>query len=179
SVDTNDVAGLLPGLASAHTTAVLKGKTEDEVRTTIAGAAAGTTDDVAGEPAVEIHKPKLTIVTRIESLDDLTPELATKFQVVPSVGPAQRIFELPDVVVEARGALLGTQLREGGVGKFETQQSVETCRVTVADSKDIPELPNARSPAWAAAKRNMARANAEIVHKITTERSGPVANCVV
>ena len=54
--------------------------------------------------------PKLTIVTSVEGLDDLTPELAAKFPIVPSVGPGQRILELPDVVVEAHGALLGSEI---------------------------------------------------------------------
>ena len=88
SVDANNVAGLLPRLTGAHTTANLEGETEDEVRTTIAGAAGGTTNNVAGEPSVEIHKPKLTIVTRIECLDHLTPELPTKFNVMPAPRPS-------------------------------------------------------------------------------------------
>src|SRR5262249_29303842 len=109
----------------------------------------------------------------------LTPELATKFQVVPSAGPAQRIFELPDVVVEARGALLSTQVRERGVRKAEKQQSVETCRVAVTDSEAMSEIPNARIPACSAAKRDMTPANAEIVDQIAAEHSRPVTNRVV
>ena len=79
----------------------MKRETKDEVRTTIAGAVASTTDDLLVNRPSKSIRPKLTIVTRVERLDDLTPELAAKFQVVPSMGPAQRIFELPDVVIEA------------------------------------------------------------------------------
>ena len=111
-VDTNDIARLFPCLAGADTTAELKGKPEDEVRTAIAGAGSSTTDDVAGEPAVKVHQPKFTIIARIEGLDDLAPELPAEFNVVPAVSPRYRIFELPDVVVEVRGAFLGPQVRE-------------------------------------------------------------------
>src|SRR5882762_5377643 len=113
SVDTNDIAGLLPGFAGADTTAKLKGEPEEEVRSPIPSAGASTTDSVAAEPAVKIHDAKLTIVTRIEGLDNLTPELPTKFNVVPAARPGYCIFELPDVVVEARGTLLGPQVVEG------------------------------------------------------------------
>ena len=83
------------------------------------------------------------------------------------------------MVVETRCALLGAQVREGGVGEVESQQSVKTCRVAIPDSEGVAELPDARIPAGTAAERNMAPAHTEIIYKITGDRSRPVANCVV
>ena len=90
----------------------MKGEPEDEVRATIAGAGASTTCDLAAEPAVKVHQTKLAIVARIEGIDNLTPDLAAKLKVVPAARPTYRVFELPDVVVKVRSALLGPQVRE-------------------------------------------------------------------
>jgi hypothetical protein len=53
---------------------------------------------------------QLSIVTSVERLDDLTPKLASEFQVVASVRPTQPILELPDVVVKAGSAFLSPKI---------------------------------------------------------------------
>ena len=126
-----------------------------------------------------MHKAKLAIVTGIEGFDDLTPELAAKFNVVPAVRPSYRIFELPDVVIEALGALPGPQIIDGCVGEIEGEKSVETRRVTIADSNGIAELSDTGSPAIPAIQRNMAPTNAGVIDEAGADQARPIAYGVV
>src|ERR1700730_2155947 len=98
---------------------------------------------------------------------------------MPSVRPADRIFELPYVVVKALSLLRATQIGKGRIGEVQSQQSGKICGVTISDSKRVPELSDARSPAIAAVERHMAPTDAGMIHKVTADRSGPVANGIV
>src|SRR5216684_8496007 len=98
---------------------------------------------------------------------------------MPSVGPAHGIFELPYVVIEARGLLRGTQVSKVRVEEFQIQQSINTRRVAIPDSKGIAELSDARGPATTTVERDMAPAEAGIIHKITCNRSSPITNGIV
>jgi hypothetical protein len=59
----------------------LTGETQDEVGSTVTGASGGTTDGVAGEAAIEVHKTQFTVVARIEGLDDVVNIFGADFQV--------------------------------------------------------------------------------------------------
>src|ERR1700730_14163737 len=98
---------------------------------------------------------------------------------MPSVRPADRIFELPYVVVKALSLLRATQIGKGRTGEVQGQQSGKICGVTISDSKRVAELSDARGPAITAVERHMAPTDAGIIHKITVDRSGPVANGIV
>ena len=112
-IDADNIARLLPGLSGAYAATNLKGQSKNEVRSAIACVGHRNGCRGIGEPAVKVHQAKFAIVACIESLDDITPVLAAKFQRVPAARPADRIFELPDFIIKARRALLGPQVRQG------------------------------------------------------------------
>src|ERR1700738_36858 len=123
------------------------GEPEKETRTPVPRAAAATTDGVASEPAIKLHDAKLSIITRIEGLDDIVIELAAEFEGVPSVRPGDRIFGLPDFIVKACRLLRGSEVRQCGIAKVDGQQPVDARRVAIPYAKCIAKLPDARSPA--------------------------------
>ena len=91
---------------------------------------------------------------------------------------ADRIFELPDMVVEALGAFLSSKVSERRVGEIYSQESIEACRVAVPDAKSVAELADARIPAIAGIECDVAPAHAEVVHKVAANRARPVSNSV-
>ena len=103
SVEANNIFGLLPGFAGADTAAKGIGQAKEEVRGSISCAGGSTTDGVAGEPAIKVQITKLAIIAGIEGLDDLMIELAAEFKCVPTVGPGNGVFRLPNVVIEVLG----------------------------------------------------------------------------
>src|SRR5882762_9725986 len=155
------------------------GETQEEVGATVSCAGASTSDRVAREPPIKLHDAKLPIVTRIEGLDALVIELAAEFEGVPTVRPGNRVFGLPDLVVEARRLFCGSEVRQSGIAKVDGQQPVDARRVTIADAKGIAELSDARSPASTAIQRDMAPTDTRVIEEIAADGSAPIADYVI
>src|SRR3954468_6523403 len=95
------------------------------------------------------------------------------------VTPGQPIRELPYVVIEALGGLRGAYVAHRCIAEVESKQAGEASGVAVSDTQSVAELPHARGPAVAAIQRDMAPANASVVHQGVSNHAGPVANGVV
>src|SRR5205807_10529782 len=95
---------------------------KDKIRGAIAARRGGSGGP--GEASIELHETQFTIVARIERLDDLAPPLTTEFHGVPSMIPAQSIFRLPYVVIEALRVHCASQGRNERVLQMEIEQSI-------------------------------------------------------
>ena len=62
------------------------------------------------------------------------------------MGPSNGVFRLPDVVIEVLGVYRGPEVTDVGIAELDGQESVETGRVTVADTEGIAELTDAGIP---------------------------------
>jgi len=176
SIDADYIAHLLPGPSRTHAATVLEREPKEKVRATIA---ATRTDGGRREPSIEVHQPQLAVVTSVERLDGLTPQLTTKFEVMPTMGPAHRIFELPNMIIEKLRALLGTDVSYHRIVEVQSEQAREITGIAVSDAQRIAELSHARAPAIAGIYRDMASADSSVINYVVANGSTPVADSVI
>ena len=176
-IDADDVAGLLPGFSGTYAATVLIIEAEDKIRTTVTIRAA--CNGWTGESSVEVHETQLTVVAGIEGLDDLTPVLTTKLEVMPAMVPAERIFDLPYVVIEVLGLLCGSEVADGRIVEVEREQARRDFLGCHCRCPACCRTARRRMPSFAAIQRDMAPAKAGIIHQVVADRAGPVTNGVV
>jgi hypothetical protein len=105
---------------------------------------------------------QLTAVAGIERLDDLLPVLAAKFKGMPTAGYAYRIFNLPDVIIETRRRLTGSDVRDSAVD-LNRQQTVDPSGISVSNSQSGSKRPNRRIKCRSAVGGNVIPPHTKVV----------------
>src|SRR5581483_3701379 len=93
--------------------------------------------------------------------------------------PADGIFRLPNVIVEALRALTASDVGNCGVAEVDGQQSGYVCRIAIADAQGVAEVTHGRRKTVTAIQRDVAPAKSGIVHQVVSNRPAPVAHGVV
>jgi hypothetical protein len=93
-------------------------------------------------------------------------EFGADFYVVAAMRPGNRIFSLPDLIVEALASHGVSEVRQSGIAVVDGQQTVEPRRVTIPNANGVAELPDVGIPARAVIQSDMAPAETGIVGKI-------------
>src|SRR5579872_737546 len=98
---------------------------------------------------------------------------------MPTMIPAQSIFDLPNVIVEALRALTASDVGNYGIVKVDGQQSGHVGGIAIPDTKSVAEITDARRKTVAAIQRDMAPAEAGIIDHVVADHPAPIPDRVV